>query len=125
MSKTIGYFEGTDPLLLNKMVARGIGTLPISNGFDSHGKPVGFLTKQDGIDLVVGYFHKVVPPAEMNITLKDILFGCVSYKIPVLLIAAKETHEAAGKVAGGIPEGVEFVPPENILDVVLKKLGVS
>jgi len=37
MSKTVGYFEGTDPLLLNKLVARGIGTLPISNGFDSHG----------------------------------------------------------------------------------------
>jgi hypothetical protein len=125
MSKTVGYFEGTDPLLLNKLVARGIGTMPLSNGFDSHGKPVGYLTKQDGINLVVGYFYKVVPPAEMSITLKDILFGCVSYKIPVLLIAAKEIHEAADKITGGIPKGVKFVPPEKILDAVLKKLNVS
>ena len=74
MEKTIGYFEGTDPLLLNKLVARGIGTLPLSNGFDSHGKQVGYLTKEDGIDLVVGYFYKVAPTKKMSLTIKDILF---------------------------------------------------
>jgi len=74
---------------------------------------------------VVGYFYKVVPPTEMSITLKDILFGCVSYKIPVLLIADKETHEAGAKVVGGIPKGVKFVQPEKILDEVLKKLSIS
>ena len=123
MSKTVGYFEGTGPLLLNKLVARGIGTLPLSNGYDSHGKPVGFLTKQDGIDLVVGYFYKVAPPKDMALSIKDILFGCVSYQIPVLLIAKEEIHDAAKQIGGGVPDGVKLVPPEKILDEVLKVLG--
>lgn len=124
MSKTVGYLEGTDPVLLNHLVAKGIGTMPLSNGFDSHGKQVGYLTKQDHIDLVVGWMHKVVPPKEMSLTLRDILFGCSTYKIPVMLIASKELHAAAKKLPGGIPRGVTLVPPDKIVAKVLEQLGV-
>ena len=123
MDKTVGYFEGTDPLLLNKLVARGIGTMPLSNGFDSHGKQVGYLTKQDGIDLVVGYFYKVAPPKAMSLTLKDILFSCTTYKIPVLLIATEEIHAQVHDIVGGLPEGVKLVPPDKIVDEVIQALA--
>lgn len=124
MSKTVGYFEGTDPLLLNTLVVKGVGTMPLSNGFDSHGKQVGYLTKQDGIDLVVGYFYKVAPLKEMTLTIKDLLFSCITYKIPVLLIAREEIHDLVHEVTGGIPEGVKLVPPDKIADEVMKVLGV-
>ncbi len=124
MSRIVGYLEGTDPRLLNNLVAKGVGTMPLSNGFDSHGKQVGYLTKQDGIDLVVGYFYKVMPPKDMPLTLKDILFSCVTYKIPVLLIVSEELHIDANEIAGGIPEGVRLVPQEKIVGEVMKTLGV-
>ncbi len=124
MSKVVGYLEGTDPRLLNHLVLKGVGTLPLSNGFDSHGKQVGYLTKQDGIDLVVGWLYKVVPPRDMDLELKDILFACTTYKIPVILAASKALHEHANEIQGGIPEGVTLVAPENLIEEVLKKLGV-
>ena len=130
MGKTVGYFEGTDPQLLNNLVARGIGTMPLSNGFDSHGRQVIYLTKRDQIDLVVGYFYKVVPPTEMSLTskerswtLKDILASCVEHEIPVILIAGEELHQAATDVVGGIPEGVRLVALDKIVDEVLKVVG--
>ncbi len=125
MSKTVGYLEGTHPKLLNHLVAKGVGTLPLSNGFDSHGKQIGYLTKQDGIDLVVGWLHKVVPPKEMSLTLKDILFGCITYNIPVILIASEELHGAARELPGGIPDGVALVSPDKIIEEVLKAVGVG
>lgn len=124
MSKTVGYLEGTDPTLLNHLVARGVGTLPLSNGFDNHGKQVSYLTKQDNIDLIVGWFHKVMPPKDMTIAMKDILFSCTTYKIPVVLIASEEIHSHIDEIAGGVPDGITLVPPEKVIEEVDKRLGV-
>ena len=124
MSNVVGYLEGTDPKLLNELVVKGVGTMPLSNGFDSHGKQVGYLTKQDGIDLVVGWMYKVVPPKDMSLELKDILFACTTYKIPVVLIATEELHDHANEIPGGIPDGVTLVPLRDLIDEVTKELGL-
>ncbi len=125
MSKTVGYFEGTDPALLNKLVAHGIGTMPVSNGFDSHGKQIGYLTKNDGIDLVVGYFYKVVPPKEIGLTMKKIVLSCALNKIPVLLITDEAIHKAAAKLMGRMPKGVKMVPAAKISDEVFAALKIK
>jgi hypothetical protein len=124
MSKIVGYLEGTDPRLLNNLVLKGVGTMPLSNGFDSHGKQVGYLTKQDGIDMVVGWLYKVVPPQDMDLELKDILFACTTYKIPVILAASQELHDYANKIQGGIPDGVTLVAPEKLIEEVNRTLGL-
>ncbi len=124
MSKVVGYLEGTDPRLLNNLVLKGVGTMPLSNGFDSHGKQVGYLTKQDGIDLVVGWLYKVVPPQDMDLELKDIVFACTTYKIPVILAASQELHNHANEIPGGIPDGVQLVAPENLIEEVNKAMGL-
>jgi len=49
----VGYFEGTDPLLLTKLSAEGIETLPIGNTWDGHRKYVNHLSK-DEVNVVVG-----------------------------------------------------------------------
>jgi hypothetical protein len=57
----IGYFEGTDPLVLANLSIVGHSTMPLGNGFDNHGKYVGHITKDDNVSVVVGYFHKIMP----------------------------------------------------------------
>ena len=54
----IGYFEGTDPLLLTRLAVEGIETLPLSNTWDHYGKYVNHLYR-DEVDVIVGYLHKV------------------------------------------------------------------
>ncbi len=96
----VGYLEGTDPLFLSRLVAKGYDTMPISNGADNHGKYIGLVTKNDGIGVIVGYFHKIVPPADMNLTCSDILYSAKLHKIPVVLIAPEDVHEEAKKILG-------------------------
>ena len=57
--KIVGYLDGTDGLFLTNLAIKGVDTLPLSNGWDNHGKYLGHITKQDNIALVVGYLHKV------------------------------------------------------------------
>jgi hypothetical protein len=123
MRKNVGYFEGTDPLLLTRLVAHDIDTVPISNGLDNHGKEVRYLTRADEIEIVVGYLHKVVPLDEMKMTTDDMLFSCVAYQIPILLILPEDLEEKARAVLGDVPKGVRFVAPEDAFDEVMKILG--
>lgn len=121
--KVVGYFEGTDPLLLTKLVVNGIDTFPVSNGYDNHGKQVAYLTKKDGVDVVVGYFHKAVPTEGMEMTIRDIFFACGHYNIPALLIVPDDLHSSAAKSTGGLPDGIKLVSPANIFDEVMKIIG--
>ena len=57
---TVGYLEGTDPVMLSRLAAGGVGTLPLSNGVDNHGKFINAITERDEIDLVVGPLHKIM-----------------------------------------------------------------
>lgn len=116
----VGYLEGTDALVLTKLAAEGIGTLPLSNGFDNHGKYMNHLTSQDGVSVVIGYLHKVLPTPEMIITPQDLLFACLTHEIPVLLIVEKSEHEEAKRVLGEVENRVRLVDPADLYDVVVE-----
>lgn len=116
----VGYLEGTDALVLTKLAAEGIGTLPLSNGFDNHGKYMNHLTSQDGVSVVIGYLHKLLPTPEMIITPQDLLFACLTHEIPVLLIVEKSEHEEAKRVLGEVGNRVRLVDPADLYHVVVE-----
>jgi hypothetical protein len=119
----VAYLEGTDPLILTRLAAAGIGTIPVSNGFDEHGKYVNHLTSADSVSVVVGYLHKVIPTSVMTLTPRDLLFACVTLSIPVLLIAEESDHQKAKKLLGNMADHARLVDPGELYETVLETIA--
>ncbi len=128
--KIVGYFEGTDPFVLTRLVAEGFGTLPLANPWDNHGKVCSRIEPGE-IDLIIGYLHKLMPPVatskkELDPTSKmgisppkdvsayDLLFPAKTNNIPVLVIAPIDCHDEAQELLGEAAEFVTFVKPEDL-----------
>ncbi|MBD3371429.1 MAG: hypothetical protein GF403_01780 [Candidatus Coatesbacteria bacterium] len=119
--KTIGYLQGVEPELLTRLNLEGLGTLPLGNGWDNHGKYINHLTPKDGVDAVVGYLHKVVSPdVSTNKPKLDILFSCLTHSIPVYLIVPKEQHENARKWIGDDENRLHFIDPAEVFEALRK-----
>ncbi len=122
----IGYLEGTDPLFLSMLAAEGIETLPVSNTWDGHGKPINHLTKGE-VNVVVGYLHKLIPngqarTAMFDLMLDNFLAACKAYNIPVLLIAPPNLRDRAKKLLGETRSIVQVVTPDELEAQVRKYL---
>jgi hypothetical protein len=111
-------------LILTRLAVRGIGTLPVSNGFDNHGKFINAITERDEVDLVVGHLHKVLRTQRQGLPVQDILDACVSCRIPVLIIVPEEDQEAARVRLGAASDRVELLVPERVYDEIAARLGV-
>ena len=122
--KTIGYLEGTDPEFLTKLVCMGYKTLPIGNDTDNHGKNIAFISVADKIDLIVGYLHKVSPLSTMTKSLNDFLTPGIIHKIPILLLAPKETLTNAKKIVSEATTStyIKVIDPKNLMDESMKFL---
>jgi hypothetical protein len=120
--KKIGYMDGTDPLLLSKIAAAGVETVPLGNGYDNAGRYIGYLNPSDGIDAVVGYFHKFIPLDGSNVCAADLLKPCQIRNIPVYVIVAKEDQAAAQKIMGDCGPSIKFVDPGAVADDLMKLL---
>jgi hypothetical protein len=120
---TIGYFEGMDSLVLTRLAAKGIGTLPVSNGFDAHGKLVSHLSAQDGVSLIVGYLHKVLPTTGFPGTARQMLSTWTGKEIPVLLIVERAFHDAARERLGDAQARVQLVDPDDIYKAIMAMLS--
>ena len=119
----VGYLEGTDPLFLSELVARGVDTVPLSNGVDNHGKFLGHLTKADEINLVVCFLHKVIPLSDSGLSSLDILHSCRIRKIPVLVIAQKELHDKAKAALRDAESIVTLVDPAELRTAYDRAIG--
>lgn len=117
----VGYFEGTDPLLLAKFAAEGIETLPLANTWDGHGKYVNHLSKGE-VNVVVGYLHKVIPAEQERMGPADLLFACKTWDIPVILIAPAASRDKAKKLLADIGRNVQVVAPEEVEAEIRKHL---
>jgi hypothetical protein len=122
----IGYFEGTDPLLLTKLAAEGVETIPLANTWDGHGKFANHLTKGE-VNVVVGYLHKVIPAeslrtASLSLMLDSLLSASKEYNIPVLLIVPSSLHDKAKKILGDVGTNIHVVAPEDLEAQVRKYL---
>ena len=120
--KIVGYFAGTDPAILTKLAATGIGVLPLGNGYDNHGKYIGHITKAENIGVVVGYIHKVLMIPGGSLGPKDILFSCKINEIPVVLMACEEDIQGGSEQLGKAKEYVTVVTPGKAYDTIKQKL---
>ncbi len=121
MVKRIGYLNGVDAMVLTRLSAKGIGTLPLSNGWDDHGKYIAHVTPADGFSAIVAPFHKVMAAPGDPVGPKDVLTSVIDSGIPLLIVAPKEVHAQAAVQLNN--KHVEFVEPEKLLDrlkVILK-----
>ena len=118
MSKVIGYFEGTDSLWLTTLVAKGYDTMPVSNGYDNHGKNVRLYNMNNRDNVVIGYLHKVIGPINMDATTEDILHACAVYSIPVILACPRELQDGAKPKLGKMAEHVQLVDPAGMIAAV-------
>jgi hypothetical protein len=118
----IGYFEGTDPLLLTRALAAGAETLPLGNSVDGHGKYSGHLTPGDGVSVIVGYLHKIAPTTGIALTTGDILMPAKVHGIPTLILAPKDEHKYAEKILGSAVGYVTLVDPADAFEVIKKYL---
>lgn len=118
----VGYLEGTDALVLTRLAARGIGTVPISNGFDGHGKYINHLVPSDHIAVVVGYLHKLLPVPERGMAPKDLLFSCMTHAIPVLIVVPRAEHKAAAQLLGEAAPHLRLVDPTELYDAIVSRV---
>ncbi|MFO7637967.1 MAG: hypothetical protein R6X14_01480 [bacterium] len=119
---TIGYLEGTDPMFLSYCTALGINTLPLSNGWDSHGKYVGLLSPRDNLKLVVAPLHKLVAPVELTQKPSDFLLACTVHHIPVLVVAPAAVLAQARKLLVGVKARLVWSAPEELFEKALAAL---
>ena len=126
--KTIGYFGGTDSRILTTLVCDGHLTLPVSNGYDSHGRHVRLINEAKRYDLLIGYLHKIFAPhnADPNYTsYQDIFHVCRTYRVPLLLEVPAELHEKARALFDEVPDIVEFVDPADTIAVAKRILAAT
>ncbi len=114
----VGYFEGTDSLLLTKLAAEGVETLPVANTWDGHGKYVNHLSKGE-VNVVVGYLHKVLPAEQvrtssLSLMLDNMLGACKVHEIPVLLIVPASLRDKAKNILGDAGANVHLVDPGEL-----------
>lgn len=123
--KTVGYFDGTDSILLTKLAAHGFCTVPLGNEWDGHGKIAAFIEPGE-VDLIIAYLHKLLPPKDAEKrpvpTPVNLLFGAKTYNIPVFVIVPEGLHEEAKKRLGEAADFVRIIAPSNLEAAVRKEL---
>lgn len=122
----VGYFEGTDPLLLSALAAEGIETIPVANTWDGHGKYVNHLSKGE-VNVVVGHLHKVIPAeplrtSSLPLMVDGMLSACSVHSIPVLLVVPAALHEKAKKILSGTDAKIQIVSPQELESQIRKYL---
>ena len=121
--KVVGYMEGTDPGVLTKLVVEGIETLPLSNGWDNHGKHLTLLNPADNISVVVGNLHKFLR-LEDEMIFNAMLATVKAYDITVLFVVPKELHEKAAKAVKSDDLKYKFVDPADLANMIMAHLKV-
>jgi len=119
----VGYFLGTDSKTLSRLVVNGVQTLPVSNGYDHHGKLVAHLTHSDGIRAVIGPLYKTVPVGE-GLSPNDILYNLKVHQIPVLLVSDPVDEKRARELLGEeMRDYVRLTTEDKLFDEVTALIG--
>jgi len=116
--KIVGYMEGTNSEVLTNLLLDGYETLPLSNGWDNHGKYIAHINRNDGIALVVGYLHKFIPVAR-EYSFADLLSSLKIYKIPVVFIVPAAKQPKAKKLVAAKGIRYYFADPGQVTKVVM------
>jgi len=122
--KKVGYLEGTNSTYLTRLALHGVDTLPLGNGADNHGKYIGFIDRADSIDLVITYYHKVVPLTEQRTSPQSLLQACQLNNIPVLVIVPNELQDKAQGAFKEVTVDYKLVDPDNVMQEAKRILGL-
>lgn len=123
--KSVGYFEGTDSVLLTSLIVAGYDTVPISNGVDHHGKSVYRINDKEKYDLLIGYFHKLYHPVQLDLPYQKLFHICSTYGIPLLIKVPETLRGRAKKLMPDEPGVVEFIDPNQALERALQLLAMT
>ena len=115
--KIIGYMQGTDPEALTQLLLEGYETLPLSNGYDSHGKHITLLTTEDHVSLIVGYLHKFFPLAP-QFTMTELLAPARVNKIPIVFIVPNELQEKANGLVADKGINYKLSDPSDLFRIL-------
>jgi len=128
-NKSIGYFEGTDAALLTRLVCEGYDTMPVSNGYDSHGRHVRLINGEKRYDLLIGYLHKIFAPESLEMTdytnHKDVFQICRTYHVPLMLVVPEELQKKARGLFDEVPDIVHFVDSADVITAANKILAAN
>ena len=119
---TVGYFEGTDSQVLTGLICLGCDTIPVSNGFDNHGRHIRTVHEGSRFALLVAYLHKIYAPEGAVTSYQDIFHVCRVYEMPLLLEVPGDLHDNCADMLGELPEFVTLVDPGETLDAARKIL---
>lgn len=125
MRKRIGYFEGTNPVLLTALICAGHDTVPIANGLDNHGQHARLINDDNRYDLLLSPLYKIYAPEEHDantVTYQDMFRICGTYSIPLLIIVPHDLQSRASELLGDMPECVRLVDPEDMSAVAVEIL---
>ena len=113
--KSVGYFEGTDPVVLTSLICDGCDTIPVSNGVDNHGRHIRLINEESKVDLLLGYLHKIYAPDDLDTQAEDVFHVCDMYQIPFLVIVPRELHRRVGEIFVDCADAIQFVDPADVL----------
>ena len=119
--KIVGYMGGTNSEVMTNLLLEGYETIPLSNGWDNHGKYLAHINRNDNISLVVGYLHKFIPVAK-EYSLGDMLSSLKIYKIPIIFIVPKSKQAKAKKLLSSKGINYKFADPSEISEVIFAML---
>jgi hypothetical protein len=101
-----------------------VGTLPLSNGYDNHGKFITSVSGRDEIDVVVGHLHKLTRAQKQGFRPQDLLQPCLECGIAVMIIVPEADHGLARKVLGAVSDDTVFVDPGRLFGSIAQELGL-
>ena len=123
--RTVGYMEGTNSEFLTNLIVDGIDTLPLSNGWDNHGKLVAHITRTDNVSVVVGYLHKFFTLSLDPKIVDDIFSSLKAYKVPTVFIVPKERQEKAKQLLKGRRLNYTMSDPADLTKTVKSILAAK
>lgn len=123
--RTVGYMEGTNSEFLTNLIVDGIDTLPLSNGWDNHGKLVAHITRTDNVSVVVGYLHKFFTLSLDPKIVDDIFSSLKAYKVPTVFIVPKERQEKAKQLLKGKRLNYTLADPADLTKTVKSILAAK
>ena len=123
MARNVGYLSGTDPATLSQLAASGVNTIPVSNGWDNHGKYIEAVTVSDNLGAIVGYYHKLVAPSEAKASPSGFLNGARIHKIPVVVVCPANVMTQAKETLGDSGKKLHWATPDQVYRKVMALVG--
>ncbi len=107
---------------MTNLILEGYDTLPLSNGWDNHGKYIAHINRTDNLVLVVGYLHKFIPVIKEYPAGEDILSSLKAYKIFVVFIIPGGKQAKAKKMLASKGVSYKLASPAGVSKTVMKIL---